>query len=99
MQCSPLPSGGKGHNPDIYFSIKGFACNYCSDNYVGALGANMLANALKSNKGIRELSLRGNELGDEGIKALCSSLAARETPLTHLDIANNKYAIVYLSSP
>ena len=62
----------------------------CSDNYVGSLGAGMLANALQTNTSIRELSLRGNELGDEGIKALCNALAGRDTPLTLLDIANNK---------
>ena len=51
----------------------------------------MLANALKANRGIRELSIRGNELGDEGVKALCNALAARDTPLTLLDLANNKW--------
>ena len=65
-------------------------CVCCSDNYVGSLGAGMLANALQANTGIKELTLRGNDLGDEGVKALCNALAARETPLTMLDIANNK---------
>lgn len=50
----------------------------------------MLANALKTNTGIRELALRGNDLGDEGVKALCSALAARDAPLHVLDLANNK---------
>lgn len=66
--------------------------NKCSDNYVGALGASTLANGLRANTGIEELYIKGNDIGDEGIKALCNALAERTTPLSVLDIGNNKCA-------
>ena len=50
----------------------------------------MLSNALKSNTSIRELYWRGNELGNEGIKALCSSLQERSTQMAVLDVGNNR---------
>ena len=62
----------------------------CSDNYIGALGASVIANALKKNKSLRELHMKGNELGDEGIKALCRALKERQSPITSLDFGNNK---------
>ncbi len=62
----------------------------CSDNYIGALGASVLANALKKNKSLRELHMKGNELGDEGVKAICAALLERQSPITSLDFGNNK---------
>ena len=62
----------------------------CSDNYIGALGAAVIANALKKNKSLRELHMKGNELGDEGVKALCGALKERQSPITSLDFGNNK---------
>ena len=62
----------------------------CSDNYIGALGAAVIANALKKNKSLRELHMKGNELGDEGVKAICTALRERQAPITSLDFGNNK---------
>ena len=62
----------------------------CSDNYIGALGAAVIANALSKNKSLRELHMKGNELGDEGVKALCKALKERQSPITSLDFGNNK---------
>ena len=62
----------------------------CSDNYIGALGAAVIANALKKNKSLRELHMKGNELGDEGVKAICAALRERQAPITSLDFGNNK---------
>lgn len=45
-----------------------------SDNYIGGMGAVVLANALKANSGLRELHIKGNELGDSGTTALCEAL-------------------------
>lgn len=64
----------------------------CSDNYIGALGASVLANALAKNKSLRELHLKGNELGNEGVKAICAALRERQAPVTSLDFGNNKCA-------
>ena len=64
----------------------------CSDNYIGGLGAAVLANALKKNETLRELSVKGNELGDEGIKAICGALIERKTRFKALDIGNNRSA-------
>lgn len=41
------------------------------------MGAGVLAAALRKNTSIRELHIKGNELGDEGVKALCEALAER----------------------
>ena len=38
----------------------------------------MLATALRANSGLRELSLKGNELGDEGAQQLCDALRERK---------------------
>ena len=37
-----------------------------SDNYIGALGASVLAKAIAKNEGLRELHIKGNELGNDG---------------------------------
>ena len=66
------------------------ACSPCSDNYAGALGAAVLANALQKNTALQELYIKGNELGNEGVKALCSALAQREVPFRVLDVGNNR---------
>jgi len=47
----------------------------CSDNYVGGLGATVLANALAKNTSLRELYIKGNELGDTGVEALCKAFS------------------------
>ncbi len=46
-----------------------------SDNYVGGLGATVLANALAKNTSLRELYIKGNELGDTGVEALCKAFS------------------------
>ena len=45
-------------------------CVVRSDNYVGGLGAAVLANALHKNTALQELHIKGNELGNEGAKSL-----------------------------
>ena len=65
---------------------------WCSDNYVGGLGAAVLANALQQNTALQELYIKGNELGNEGVKALCGALAQREVPFKVLDVGNNRSA-------
>ena len=74
------------------------AISFClSDNYPTALGGAVLSNALKSNTSIRELYWRGNELGNEGIKALCSSLQERSTQMAVLDVGNNRSVLVCMA--
>ena len=63
-----------------------------SDNYIGALGAAVLANALKGNATLTGLHIKGNELGNEGVKALCEAFRAREGRVTALDFGNNRCA-------
>jgi len=65
----------------------------CSDNYVGGVGARVLANALQKNSALQELYIKGNDMGNEGIKALCSALSERETSFRVLDAGNNRQAI------
>ena len=62
-----------------------------SDNYLGEEGAKLLADALSVNTTITELSLKGNELGDVGIKAICEALAERSCGIKSLDLGNNRY--------
>ena len=62
-----------------------------SDNYLGEEGAKLLADALSVNTTITELSLKGNELGDLGIKAICEALAERSCGIKSLDLGNNRY--------
>ena len=50
----------------------------------------MLANALAKNRSLRELHLKGNELGNEGVTAICNALKERQAPVTSLDFGNNK---------
>jgi Ran GTPase-activating protein (RanGAP) involved in mRNA processing and transport len=50
---------------------------HLSDNYVGAAGALSLAAALRQNRSLVELKARANELGDEGVGAICDALSAR----------------------
>ena len=38
------------------------------------MGAVVLANALKANTALRELHMKGNELGDSGTTAICDAL-------------------------
>ena len=65
----------------------------CSDNYVGGIGARVLANALQKNSTLQELYIKGNDMGNEGIKALCGALSERETSFRVLDAGNNRQAI------
>lgn len=65
----------------------------CSDNYVGGVGARVLANALQKNSALQELYIKGNDMGNEGIKALCGALAERETSFRVLDAGNNRQVI------
>ena len=41
------------------------------------MGAVVLANALKQNSGLRELHIKGNELGDAGTTAICDALKGK----------------------
>ena len=45
-----------------------------SDNYIGGMGSIVLANALKQNKGLQELHIKGNDIADAGITAICEAL-------------------------
>ena len=45
-----------------------------SDNYLGEKGGVALGEALAKNSSIKEIFLKGNELGDEGIQAVCKAL-------------------------
>ena len=49
-----------------------------SDNYIGEAGAAALAAALASNTSLKTLLLKGNELGDAGVIAICDALAVGE---------------------
>ena len=62
----------------------------CSDNYVGAIGAAILGNALQRNSSLRELSLKGNELVNEGTLALCKAFEERQGAISFLDLGNNR---------
>lgn len=53
----------------------------CSDNYIGGMGAVVLANALKQNSGLRELHIKGNELGDSGTTAICDAIRGWQRPI------------------
>ena len=48
-----------------------------SDNYVGEKGGLALAQALTKNASVQALYLKGNELGDVGVSALCEALQVR----------------------
>ena len=58
----------------------------------------MLANALKKNESLRELFIKGNELGNEGIKAICQALRDRKVRFKALDVGNNR-SVCAKSSP
>lgn len=60
-----------------------------SDNYIGTAGAVMLSDHLASNTALEELTLKGNELGDDGLTALCKALQQRPRSLKVLDVGNN----------
>ena len=55
----------------------------------------MLAKALLQNKSLRELHIKGNQLGDEGIKVLCDAFRDRKSPVACLDFGNNR-CVVYV---
>ena len=52
----------------------------------------MLANALKTNTTLTGLHIKGNELGNEGVKALCDAFRAREGRVVALELGNNRRA-------
>lgn len=62
----------------------------CSDNYLEEQGAQILADALRENSTITELSLKGNDLGDAGIGRICEALLKRKCRIKTLDLGNNK---------
>ena len=64
----------------------------CSDNYLEEQGARILADALKENESIVQLSLKGNDLGDAGVGHICEVLLKRKCKIRKLDLGNNKYA-------
>lgn len=49
----------------------------------------MLSDHLTSNTALEELTLKGNELGDDGLSALCKALQQRPSSLKVLDVGNN----------
>lgn len=69
------------------------------------MGASLFAQALKKNATIEEFSIKGNEIGNEGLKVLCEALLVccvhfhdtnspwpvqeREAEIRSLDIGNN----------
>ncbi len=55
-----------------------------SDNYIGGMGSIVLANALKQNKGLQELHIKGNDIGDAGITAICQALEGMGTVSPHV---------------
>lgn len=62
----------------------------CSDNYLGEEGAKILGKALENNELITDLALKGNDLGDAGISAICEALRKRKGRIRSLDLGNNK---------
>ncbi len=48
-----------------------------TDNYLGEAGALSLADSLRANSSLRELHLKGNEIGDKGVTAICEALMVR----------------------
>lgn len=38
------------------------------------------------------LAVQGNELGNEGVKAICQALLDRQSPISALDFGNNRCA-------
>jgi Ran GTPase-activating protein (RanGAP) involved in mRNA processing and transport len=44
---------------------------------------------LAVNTSLREISLKGNEMGDKGVKAICEALQGRSCELVALDLGNN----------
>lgn len=45
-----------------------------SDNYLGPMGASVLAQAIKQNTSIQEVYMKGNDIGNEGVKSICEAL-------------------------
>lgn len=45
-----------------------------SDNYLGPMGASVLAQAIKQNSSIQEVYMKGNDIGNEGVKSICEAL-------------------------
>lgn len=80
---------------DIRAALHSLNMQLClrSDNYVGAIGAATLANALQQNSTLQELSLKGNELVNEGTRALCKAFEERQGAITSLDLGNNRCAL------
>lgn len=65
-------------------------CLFCSDNYLEEGGAKILAEALRENTILTELSLKGNDLGDAGVGHICEALLKRKCRIHALDLGNNK---------
>jgi len=59
-------------------------------NIGGTAGAKHVAKMLLVNGGLTKLSLRDNELGEEGTKAICEALEQNKT-LKELGISGNRY--------
>lgn len=57
-----------------------------------------MADLIKENKGLRAIKLKGNKIGDEGVKALCKALVG--TSIHTIDVSYNKLTwegVTYLS--
>lgn len=62
-----------------------------SDNYIGALGSSVVANAIAKNRTLEDLEIKGNELGDAGVAAVCRAFAERSGgSVKALDFGNNR---------
>ena len=61
-----------------------------SGNYVGALGATALAQGIKSNEGLTEIRVNGNELGDDAFAAFVDALVEHKgNCMREVDVGNN----------
>lgn len=49
----------------------------------------MLSDHIATNTSLEELSLKANDIGDDGLTALCTALQQRPTSLKVLDVGNN----------
>ena len=57
---------------------------------LGAAGAAALAPGLAANGSLTELSICGNDVGDEGVRAICEAIQSnKETKLASLNFVNN----------
>lgn len=56
---------------------------------IGTLGATLLARGLANNRGLLSLCVASNDIGDDGLSALCDALKTGVCPLRILDVSDN----------